>query len=133
MDDPGDVLGVTASAGPPAASSPQGSYPPPGAYPPPVGYQQPAAYPPPSQYPPTGAFQQPGGYPARTVCAVASADDIATWDAQADAFDQPADHGLRDPAVRQAWRELLVSHLPEPPARVADLGCGTGTLSVLLA
>lgn len=69
----------------------------------------------------------------RTVCAVASADDIATWDAQADAFDQPADHGLRDPAVRQAWRELLVSHLPEPPARIADLGCGTGTLSVLLA
>lgn len=69
----------------------------------------------------------------RTVCAVASIDDIAAWDAQAEEFDQPADHGLHDPAVRQAWRELLVSHLPEPPARIADLGCGTGTLSVLLA
>jgi ubiquinone/menaquinone biosynthesis C-methylase UbiE len=65
--------------------------------------------------------------------AVAAGDDIATWDAEADAFDQPADHGLHDPAVRQAWRELLLGHLPEPPARIADLGCGTGTLAVLLA
>lgn len=55
------------------------------------------------------------------------------WDAEADAFDQPADHGLHDPAVRQAWRELLLGVLPEPPARIADLGCGTGTLSILLA
>ncbi|WP_224766125.1 class I SAM-dependent methyltransferase [Nocardioides campestrisoli] len=61
------------------------------------------------------------------------ADDIAIWDAEAAAFDEPADHGLRDPAVREAWRELLLGRLPEPPARVADLGCGTGTLSVLLA
>jgi SAM-dependent methyltransferase len=64
---------------------------------------------------------------------VATADDIATWDAEAEAFDGPADHGLHDPAVREAWRELLVGHLPEAPARIADLGCGTGTLSVLLA
>jgi len=63
---------------------------------------------------------------------VATADDIATWDAEAEAFDEPADHGLRDPAVRDAWRELLLSRLPAPPARIADLGCGTGTLSVLL-
>jgi SAM-dependent methyltransferase len=61
-----------------------------------------------------------------------AADDIATWDAEADAFDEPADHGLRDPAVRAAWAELLLDRLPDPPARVADLGCGTGTLSVLL-
>jgi SAM-dependent methyltransferase len=69
----------------------------------------------------------------RTVGAVATDEDIARWDAEAEAFDEPADHGLRDPGVRQAWRELLLSTLPEPPARVADLGCGTGTLSALLA
>jgi SAM-dependent methyltransferase len=55
------------------------------------------------------------------------------WDAEAEAFDDAADHGLRDPAVRAAWRTLLLEHLPTPPGRVADLGCGTGTLSVLLA
>ncbi len=60
-------------------------------------------------------------------------DDIARWDAEAMTFDEPADHGLRDPAVRAAWRELLLGLLPPPPARVADLGCGTGTLSALLA
>jgi SAM-dependent methyltransferase len=61
------------------------------------------------------------------------AGEIAVWDAEAEGFDEPADHGLRDPAVRRAWRELLLGLLPEPPARIVDLGCGTGTLSVLLA
>ncbi|MET0788955.1 MAG: class I SAM-dependent methyltransferase [Cellulomonas sp.] len=60
-------------------------------------------------------------------------DDIALWDAEAEAFDEAADHGLRDPAVRAAWRSLLVSLVPAAPARIADLGCGTGTLSLLLA
>ena len=55
------------------------------------------------------------------------------WDAEAAAFDDEPDHGLRDPATREAWRALLRRHLPGPPARIADLGCGTGTLSVLLA
>jgi SAM-dependent methyltransferase len=64
---------------------------------------------------------------------VTSPDDIALWDAEAAAFDEAADHGLRDAAVRAAWRSLLVSLLPPAPARVADLGCGTGTLSLLLA
>ena len=60
-------------------------------------------------------------------------EEIATWDAEAAAFDEAADHGLRDPEVRAAWRELLVSLLPPAPARIADLGSGTGTLSLLLA
>src|SRR3954466_3202668 len=55
------------------------------------------------------------------------------WDAEAASFDDAPDHGLRDPAVREAWRALLLAHLPTPPARGADLGCGTGSLSVLLA
>ena len=35
--------------------------------------------------------------------------------------------------MRAAWRDLLSSVLPPAPARVADLGCGTGSLSLLLA
>jgi SAM-dependent methyltransferase len=58
---------------------------------------------------------------------------IALWDAEAQAFDEPADHGLADPVVRDAWRELLLGVLPPAPARIADLGCGTGSLSALLA
>ena len=54
------------------------------------------------------------------------------WDEQAATFDEEPDHGLRDPAVRQAWADLLLPLLPEP-RHVTDLGCGTGTLAVLLA
>jgi ubiquinone/menaquinone biosynthesis C-methylase UbiE len=64
---------------------------------------------------------------------VISRETIDLWDAEAATFDEAADHGLRDPAVRQVWRELLTSVLPSPPARIADLGSGTGTLSLLLA
>jgi len=55
------------------------------------------------------------------------------WDSQAETFDHQPDHGLLNPQVRQAWRQLLLAELPAAPAAVADLGCGTGTLSVLLA
>lgn len=58
---------------------------------------------------------------------------VEMWDAEAAAFDQAADHGLTDPAVRAVWRDLLLRLLPAAPADVADLGCGTGTLSLLLA
>src|ERR1700754_2690035 len=60
-------------------------------------------------------------------------DPVELWNDEAATFDEAADHGLRDPAVRAAWRDLLLGLLPAPPARVADLGCGTGTLSLLLA
>jgi ubiquinone/menaquinone biosynthesis C-methylase UbiE len=55
------------------------------------------------------------------------------WDEQAESFDSEPDHGLRDPAVRAAWAALLRARLPPPPAAVIDLGCGTGSLAVLLA
>ena len=55
------------------------------------------------------------------------------WDGEAAAFDDEPDHGLRDPEVRAAWQALLTGVLPAAPCRIADLGCGTGTLSLLLA
>ncbi len=58
---------------------------------------------------------------------------IAVWDAEAPAYDEAADHGLTDLSVRSTWRTLLLGALPPAPARLADLGCGTGTLSLLLA
>lgn len=54
------------------------------------------------------------------------------WDLEATSFDEEPDHGLADPRARAAWRDLLLGALPPAPARVADLGCGTGTLTRLL-
>ena len=55
------------------------------------------------------------------------------WDRQAATFDTEPDHGLLAPETRAAWQAMLLPLLPPPPADVVDLGCGTGTLSVLLA
>jgi 2-polyprenyl-3-methyl-5-hydroxy-6-metoxy-1,4-benzoquinol methylase len=62
-----------------------------------------------------------------------SSDKAAMWDRQAATFDDEPDHGLCDPAIRDAWNALLTSVLPDPPSSIADLGCGTGSLSILLA
>ncbi len=53
------------------------------------------------------------------------------WDMAADTFDDEPDHGLRDPAVREAWAARLRGWLPRGPSDVLDLGCGTGSLSLL--
>lgn len=59
------------------------------------------------------------------------------WDTEAVRFDDEPDHGLRDPAVRAAWARRLHGWLPESGteagtgADVLDLGCGTGSLSLL--
>ncbi|MEU5622231.1 class I SAM-dependent methyltransferase [Streptomyces tendae] len=57
----------------------------------------------------------------------------ADWDALAASFDDEPDHGLRDADVRRAWAARLASWLPAPPGDVLDLGCGTGSLSLLAA
>jgi 2-polyprenyl-3-methyl-5-hydroxy-6-metoxy-1,4-benzoquinol methylase len=55
------------------------------------------------------------------------------WDNEAATFDNEPDHGLRDPVVREAWINLLVNWLPSAPVSVLDIGCGTGSLSIVLA
>jgi SAM-dependent methyltransferase len=62
----------------------------------------------------------------------AVSDAARFWDEQASSFDDAPDHGLRDPAIRSAWASLLSPLIPSPPARIADVGCGTGSLAILL-
>ncbi|WP_406864982.1 class I SAM-dependent methyltransferase [Streptomyces sp. HUAS MG47] len=66
-----------------------------------------------------------------------TAEISAYWDAAAAAFDEEPDHGLRDGRTRAAWAARL---LPWVGTRehgggldVLDVGCGTGSLSLLLA
>jgi SAM-dependent methyltransferase len=63
----------------------------------------------------------------------ARAGSVADWDAAAASFDDEPDHGLRDPDVRLAWADRLHAWLPSRPGDVLDLGCGTGSLSLLAA
>ncbi|MFF1452462.1 class I SAM-dependent methyltransferase [Streptomyces sp. NPDC058274] len=53
------------------------------------------------------------------------------WEAESASFDEEPDHGLRDPVVREAWAARMRDWLPERSSDVLDLGCGTGSLSLL--
>lgn len=55
------------------------------------------------------------------------------WDNFARSFDDESDHGLRDPVVREQWTNFLQASLPSTNATILDIGCGTGSLSVVLA
>lgn len=56
----------------------------------------------------------------------------AYWDSEAPSYDEAPDHGLVDPAIRARWAVLLGELLPRT-GRVLDVGCGTGSLSLLAA
>jgi SAM-dependent methyltransferase len=55
------------------------------------------------------------------------------WDRDARTYDRSASHAMTDPVEAAAWRAALQRFLPEPPARVLDVGAGTGALSLLAA
>ncbi|MDH6706156.1 SAM-dependent methyltransferase [Kitasatospora sp. MAA19] len=57
----------------------------------------------------------------------------AYWDAAAASFDDEPDHGLQAGPTRAAWRRRLADWVPAGSADVLDVGCGTGSLSLLLA
>ena len=61
-------------------------------------------------------------------------DRIRTWwDEDAETYDASAGHAMSDPVERAAWRAALERSLPPVPAKVLDIGAGTGTLSLLAA
>lgn len=55
------------------------------------------------------------------------------WDRDAATYDRAASHAVSDPLEKAAWRAALRRALPEPGARVLDVGAGTGSLSLLAA
>ncbi|HET7235157.1 MAG TPA: class I SAM-dependent methyltransferase [Actinomycetota bacterium] len=55
------------------------------------------------------------------------------WDADSHTYDEAVSHAISDPLEAAAWRQALREALPEPPARVIDVGAGTGALSLLAA
>ena len=55
------------------------------------------------------------------------------WDEDAVTYDATKSHAVSDPLERAAWRQALVEALPEPGAKVLDVGAGTGALSLLAA
>ena len=55
------------------------------------------------------------------------------WDADAEVYDRTASHSASDPVEAAAWRAALLRYLPPPPARVLDVGAGSGTMSLLAA
>ncbi|MBC7464182.1 MAG: class I SAM-dependent methyltransferase [Actinobacteria bacterium] len=55
------------------------------------------------------------------------------WDSYAPKYDNEPDHGLLDPLIKQKWAELVISHLPDTPIKIIDMGGGTGSITELLA
>lgn len=55
------------------------------------------------------------------------------WDDDARGYDASVGHAMSDPVEAAAWADALRSFLPAPPARVLDVGAGTGSLSLLAA
>jgi len=55
------------------------------------------------------------------------------WDLDAATYDRSPGHAPQTPVELAVWAATLRRLLPPPPARVLDVGAGTGFLSLLLA
>ena len=55
------------------------------------------------------------------------------WNVDASTYDDTPSHAATDPVEAAAWRAALLRFLPAPPARVLDVGAGTGAMSMLAA
>ena len=55
------------------------------------------------------------------------------WDADAATYDHTPSHAATDPVEAAAWRAALLRFLPPPPAKVLDVGAGTGAMTLLAA
>lgn len=55
------------------------------------------------------------------------------WDRDAHTYDHSSSHSVSDPLEAAAWRGAMSRLLPPAPARVLDVGAGTGAMSLLAA
>ena len=55
------------------------------------------------------------------------------WNRDAETYDRSPAHSASDPVEAPMWRAALARYLPPPPARVLDVGAGTGAMSLLAA
>jgi ubiquinone/menaquinone biosynthesis C-methylase UbiE len=55
------------------------------------------------------------------------------WDRGVGDYDELVAHGRLTRTEADAWKEVLARHLPPPPARVLEIGAGTGVMSLLIA
>jgi ubiquinone/menaquinone biosynthesis C-methylase UbiE len=56
------------------------------------------------------------------------------WDRTANGYDDQFGHGIHSAGEKELWLTLLAQYLPASPgAKILDVGCGTGFLSLLAA
>jgi SAM-dependent methyltransferase len=55
------------------------------------------------------------------------------WNRDAESYDRSPAHAASDPVEAPMWRAAQVRYLPPPPARVLDVGAGTGAMSIMAA